>query len=71
MSARPGYWIHEWDEESNYFDARSHLNRDGFYVVTCRMWIPDIIVNDEDIEDYVASHLDDTEAGINFSAELP
>lgn len=65
MSARPGYWIHEWDEESSYFDARSRLTHDGHYVVTCRMWIPDTIVNDEDTEDYVESHVDDPEAWIN------
>lgn len=58
---RPGYRVHEWDEESSWFDSRAHWTG-SYYAHTCRMWIPDLLTDDEDIEHYIEVHSDDPEA---------
>lgn len=67
--SRPGYWIYEWEEECSHFTPGAHWVGTEYLAVTCRMWIPDSVASDDDVERYVEQHSDDPDAWVNGDAD--
>ena len=63
MKTKDGYWLYEWEEETSMFDpVGKWVGGNDYYTRTYKMWIPNSITEDEDIDKYIEQHSDDPEA---------
>lgn len=81
MPVRKGYWIYEWEEECSSLTPGAHWVGLDYRAITCRMWIPNSITSEEDVDAYVEAHAGDPDAyvkedecltcGVKFSDAQP
>lgn len=70
-SERDGYWIYEWDEECSALTPGARwVPGTEYHSLRVRMWIPNSITSEEDVERYVEEHCDDEDAYVDDAACL-
>ena len=62
---KEGYWIYEWEDETSRYDPKGYWVGLEYFARKYRMWIPNEITEEEDIDEYIDSHCDDPDVWVD------